>query len=304
VTGPTGPTGSSGVISVTGPILNGGTSTAASLSLATTLPLVTSVNGTTIPASATLTKTSDNLSVFAATTSAQLAGVLSDETGYTTGAKAVFSAAPTLTGLTTVGDLTTSSGGTVSAKFINAPTTASTGDISINPYNGTAYGDVSIGGGPDGGTATLKNFRISDYNSGFNTSFSLSLTANRSITIQDDSGTLALTKNVHYIGTTSVALNRASANLALTGITSVAFPGATSGTSTLQAPAVAGTATITLPSVTGTLALLDSPTFTGTATFPLNGTSGLSGITIGTKKLFVSSTTPTGMVAGDIWIQV
>jgi hypothetical protein len=41
----------------------------------------TTINGTTIPTSATLTKTSDNLSVFAATTSAQLAGVISDEIG-------------------------------------------------------------------------------------------------------------------------------------------------------------------------------------------------------------------------------
>jgi hypothetical protein len=47
-----------------------------------------------------------------------------------------------------------------------------------------------------------------------------------------------------------------------------------------------------------------SPTFTGAATFPLNGTSGLSGLVIGTKQVFVSSTTPTGMAAGDIWIQV
>lgn len=60
----------------------------------TTLPGVTSINGTTIPSSVTLTKTTDNLSVFAATTSAQLAGVLSDETG--TGS-VVFGTSPTLT---------------------------------------------------------------------------------------------------------------------------------------------------------------------------------------------------------------
>lgn len=54
----------------------------------------TSINGTTIPSSKTLTDTSENLSVFSATTSAQLAGVLSDETG--TGL-AVFATSPTLT---------------------------------------------------------------------------------------------------------------------------------------------------------------------------------------------------------------
>jgi hypothetical protein len=41
----------------------------------------TSVNGTTIPSTKTLVVTTDNLSVLASTTSAQLAGVISDETG-------------------------------------------------------------------------------------------------------------------------------------------------------------------------------------------------------------------------------
>jgi hypothetical protein len=59
----------------------------------TSLPGVTSVNGTTIPSSAILTKTSDNLSVFAATTSSQLAGVISDETG---SGSLVFANTPTL----------------------------------------------------------------------------------------------------------------------------------------------------------------------------------------------------------------
>jgi hypothetical protein len=58
-----------------------------------------------------------------------------------------------------------------------------------------------------------------------------------------------------FVGTTSVALNRSSANLALTGITSVAMPGSTSGTTTLQPSATAGTTTVTLPAATGTVAL-------------------------------------------------
>ena len=51
-------------------------------------------------------------------------------------------------------------------------------------------------------------------------------------------------------------------------------------------------------------AALAGATFTGTTIFPLNGTTGLSGITIGTRKLFVATSTPTGMATGDIWIQV
>lgn len=56
-----------------------------------------------------------------------------------------------------------------------------------------------------------------------------------------------------YIGTTAIALNRASGNQALTGISSVQFTGATSGTATIQAPAIAGTTTFTLPATSGNL---------------------------------------------------
>jgi hypothetical protein len=69
-----------------------------------------------------------------------------------------------------------------------------------------------------------------------------------------------------FVGTTSVALNRSSANLALTGISSVALPGSSSGTTTLQ-PAAAAGGTVTLPASTGTLALTsDIPSLTGYVT--------------------------------------
>jgi hypothetical protein len=89
-----------------------------------------------------------------------------------------------------------------------------------------------------------------------------------------------------YIGTTAVALNRSSANLALTGISSVALAGSTSGTSTLQAQATAGTTTFTLPTTTGTLigtgdsatvtnTMLVNPSFyIGTTSVSLGATSG------------------------------
>lgn len=77
--------------------------------------------------------------------------------------------------------------------------------------------------------------------------------------------TVAFRTDTTYIGTTSVALNRASANLALAGITSVALPGSTSGTITLQPSAVAGSTTITLPATTGTVVTTgDSGTVTST----------------------------------------
>ena len=60
------------------------------------------INSTTIPTSATLAKTADKLSVFAATTSSELAGVISDETG---SGSLVFGTSPTITpaaGTTTI----------------------------------------------------------------------------------------------------------------------------------------------------------------------------------------------------------
>ena len=68
-----------------------------------------------------------------------------------------------------------------------------------------------------------------------------------------------------YIGSTAVALNRTTASLGLTGISSVSLPGSTSGTVTLQPAAVAGTTTITLPATTGTVVTTgDSGTVTST----------------------------------------
>lgn len=56
-----------------------------------------------------------------------------------------------------------------------------------------------------------------------------------------------------FIGTTSIALNRASGNLSLSGISSIQFPGSTSGNITIQSVAIAGSNTLTLPAITGTL---------------------------------------------------
>lgn len=111
--------------------------------------------------------------------------------------------------------------------------------------------------------------------------FSGSGAALTSLPAANVTGTLTSTvlgNSAVFIGTTSVALNRTTANLALTGITSVAFPGSSSGTATLQANATAGTTTITLPATTGTLALTSQlPTVNdATLTLAVSGV-GLSG---------------------------
>lgn len=77
---------------------------------------------------------------------------------------------------------------------------------------------------------------------------------NNTVTFDADS-TIARRADTHYIGTTAVTLNRTSSNLALTGILSTEYVGATSGTINLVPTAVAGSNTITLPALTGTVAL-------------------------------------------------
>ena len=72
----------------------------------------TSINGTSIPNTKTLVVTTDNLTVLAATTSAQLAGVISDETG--SGAL-VFGTSPTIATPTLTGTVTASGDITLSA---------------------------------------------------------------------------------------------------------------------------------------------------------------------------------------------
>ena len=72
----------------------GGTTAAAGAFTTLASSSTTTLNGTTIPASKTLAVTDDKLSVFAATTSSELAGVISDETG--SGAL-VFATSPALT---------------------------------------------------------------------------------------------------------------------------------------------------------------------------------------------------------------
>jgi hypothetical protein len=78
------------------------------------------------------------------------------------------------------------------------------------------------------------------------TSISLDFTANTTITFPAATGTLALTDQTMYIGTTQVAINRASAALTLAGIT-LTTPdiGAATGTSLMVTGRVDGTVGIT-----------------------------------------------------------
>ncbi len=94
---------------------------------------------------------------------------------------------------------------------------------------------------------------------------------------------------------TALAVNIGSAGAVITNggtTTTLGFVGATSGTATLQAPAVAGTPTITLPGVTSTLATLGANTLTGAQVLSVNGAASTPPLSL-TGTLFTSGTTTT-----------
>jgi hypothetical protein len=106
------------------------------------------------------------------------------------------------------------------------------------------------------------------------------ITNTGTITIPTTTGTLALQGDTHYIGTTSVALNRASANLALTGISSVTLPGSVSGTVQIIPTSAVGTGTVlTIPATTGTIITTgDTGTVTNTMLAGSIATSKITGL--------------------------
>lgn len=92
----------------------------------------TSINGTTIPSTKTLVVTTDTLAVHAATTSAQLAGIISDETG---SGSLVFATSPTLV---------TPNLGTPSAINLTNATAVPTDATKANLASPTFTGTVTI----------------------------------------------------------------------------------------------------------------------------------------------------------------
>ena len=140
--------------------------------------------------------------------------------------------------------------------------TAVTGTGAISSTGGTTP-EISIA---DGTTSVKGAVQLEDSTSSTSTTKAATPASVKSA--YDLASGKANPSDTTFIGTTSVALNRTSANLALTGISSVTLPGSTSGTAQVVATAVAGTGTvITLPATTGTVALTsDIPSLTGYVT--------------------------------------
>ena len=106
----------------------------------------TSVNGTTVPTSKTLVVTTDKLSVHAATTSAELAGVISDETG---SGSLVFATSPTfvtpILGTPASGTLTNATGLPIAGLVASTSTALGVGSIELGHATDTTISRASAG---------------------------------------------------------------------------------------------------------------------------------------------------------------
>ena len=106
----------------------------------------TSINGTTIPSTKTLVVTTDKLSALAATTSAELAGVISDETG---SGSLVFATSPTLItpalGTPASGTLTNTTGLPISGLVASTSAALGVGSVELGHASDTTIARVSAG---------------------------------------------------------------------------------------------------------------------------------------------------------------
>jgi hypothetical protein len=180
-------------------------------------------------------------------------------TGATGTGKFVFDTSPTISGHPTIEGVTsTGATGTGAFVFGNSPslTTPNLGVASATTIN-----KVTITAPATGSTLTIADGKT------LTASNSLTFTGTDGSSVAFGAGgTAAYTTDTQYIGTTAVTLSRASANLALTGISSVTLPGFSSGTVQIIPTAAVGTGTVlTIPATTGTIVTTgDSGTVTNT----------------------------------------
>ena len=236
----------------------------------------TSVNGTTIPSSKTLVVTTDKLNVLAATSSSELAGIISDETG--TGAL-VFANTPTLvtpnigaatgTSLVLSGDLTVN----------GTTTTINSTEITVDDKNLT-LGSVATptDAGADGGGLTLKGttdktFSWIDATDSWTSSEHMDLASGKVLKI-NGTEVLSATQYTGNAATVTNGITTASKISALAATSSSELAGVISDETGTGALVFANTPTLVTPEIgaaTGTSlalpdALIGSATGTAAAT--------------------------------------
>ena len=305
------------------PTLGAATATSINgLTISTTTGTLTIANGKTLTASNTLTftgtdsssvafgaggtvtYTSNKLSVFSATTSAELAGVISDETG--TGVL-VFGTSPAFTTSVTTAstsfDLFNTGATTVNA-FGGATTVAigATGSTTTVTLGGANTGNTLKIAGTASGTTSLTTdvtTGIVNLAAGVTTGTVNIATSGASTVNVGGTGSTTVVKHLTVEGTTSSGA---------TGTTNIVF----SNSPTLVTPALgAATATsingLTISTTTGTLTIANGKTLTASNTLTFTGTDsssvafGAGGtVTYTSNKLSVFSATTSAELAGVI----
>jgi hypothetical protein len=237
----------------------------------------TSVNGTTIPSSKTLVVTTDKISTLAATTSAELAGVISDETGTGT---LVLATSPTL--VTPVLGVATAT--SVNKVTITAPTTSATLTIADGKTL-TANNSITLAG-TDTTTMTFP---------------STSATIARTDAAQTFTGTQTFSGDVVISSSTSSTTTGTGA-LKVTGGAGIA--GAVYAGSIQNTPigsTTASTAAFTTLSTSGNATVGGTLGVTGATT--LSSTLGVTGnVAVNTNKFTVEASTGNTVVAGTLKI--
>ena len=268
----------------------------------------TSVNGTTIPSSKTLVVTTDKLNVLAATSSSELAGIISDETG--TGAL-VFANTPTLvtpnigaatgTSLVLSGDLTVN----------GTTTTINSTEITVDDKNLTLGSVASpTDAGADGGGITLKGatdktFNWVDATDSWTSSEHMNLASGKVLKI---AGTEVLSAT-QYTGNAATVTNgvyTTSKISALAATSSSELAGVISDETGTGALVFANTPTLVTPAIgaaTGTTLVL-SGALTSTAITLDNTSVGSATATAGTSATTIDTFSATTYSAAKYIVQM
>jgi hypothetical protein len=253
----------------------------------------TSVNGTTIPSSKTIVVTTDKLNVLAATSSSELAGIISDETG--TGAL-VFANTPTLvtpnigaatgTSLVLSGDLTVN----------GTTTTINSTEITVDDKNLTLGSVASpTDAGADGGGITLKGatdktFNWIDATDSWTSSEHMNLASGKVLKI-NGTEVLSATQYTGNAATVTNGITTASKISALAATSSSELAGVISDETGTGALVFANTPTLVTPAIgaaTGTTLVL-SGALTSTAITLDNTSVGSATATAGTSATTIDT---------------
>ena len=230
-------------------LFNNAVMSGATSGTATLQPTAAAGNVTiTLPAiTGTVALSTGNLSQFAATTSSQLAGVISDETG--TGSL-VFATSPTLA--TPTINTATISGGTINNTIIGGSTPAAGSFTSLSASTTLGVsGSLGVTG-----TTTLASVNAT---AGTFSGLIKSTLASPAAPIEVASNIKVTSLNADFVDgfdadqantASNIVVRDASKNI---NISNAVMSGATSGTTTLQPTAISGASVLTLPAATDTL---------------------------------------------------